>query len=133
MRLHHVGIAVRDLAAAARVYREVFGLQPGVPERVERDAVAVLLVPAGGVLLELLQPLDEDGPVARFLARRGAGVHHVAFAVPDVAAALDRARAAGMRPVDAAPRPGAHGWRVAFLHPRDLHGVLVELVEDPGA
>jgi methylmalonyl-CoA epimerase len=133
VRLHHVGIAVPDLAAAARVYREALGLPPGVPEHVERDAVAVLVVPAGGVLLELLQPLDDRGPVARFLARRGPGVHHVAFAVPDVTAALERARAAGVTPIDEAPRPGAHGWRVAFLHPRDLHGVLVELVEDPGA
>lgn len=132
MRLHHVGIAVRDLEAAARFYRETLGLQPGAPEHLEHDAVAVLFVPAGTVLLELLQPLDGRGPVARFIARRGEGLHHLAFAVPDVAAALARARAADLALVDGAPRPGAHGMRVAFLHPRDLHGVLVELVEDRG-
>jgi methylmalonyl-CoA epimerase len=132
MRLHHVGVAVRDLAAAARFYREALGLRPGVPERLEGDGVAVLFVAAGAVLLELLQPLDRDGPVARFIARRGEGLHHVAFAVPDVVVALAEARAAGLGVVDAAPRPGAHGRRVAFLHPRDLHGVLVELVEERG-
>lgn len=130
VRLHHIGIAVQDLEAAVRFYRATLGLQPGVPERVERDAVVVLFVPAGPVLLELLHPLDRHGPLARFMARRGAGLHHLAFAVPDVAAALARARAAGLALVDAAPRPGAHGMRVAFLHPRDLHGVLVELVEE---
>jgi LAO/AO transport system kinase len=129
--IDHIGVAVRDLAAAARVYERVLGLPASEPETLPADRVTAAFVPVGAMRIELLEPTDADGPVARFLARRGEGVHHIAVAVPDLEAALARARDAGVSAVDESPRPGAHGRRIAFLHPRDTHGVLIELVERP--
>ncbi|MDQ7858876.1 MAG: methylmalonyl Co-A mutase-associated GTPase MeaB [Armatimonadota bacterium] len=129
--LDHIGVAVRDLAAAAAVYERALGLAAGAPETLPADRVLVAFVPVGATRIELLEPTDADGPVARFLARRGEGVHHVAVAVPDLEAALAQARKAGCAPIDEVPRQGAHGRRIAFLHPRHTHGVLIELVERP--
>lgn len=127
--LHHVGIAVNDLASALATYRAI-GLQPR-EEVAEVPAlrVRVVTVPTGESFLELLEPMPGDGPLARFLARRGPGLHHVAVGVADLEAELDRARAEGLELVDQTPREGLHGTRVAFLHPRAMGGVLVELVE----
>ena len=128
-RFHHVGIIVRDLAAAAAAYGSL-GLGAGIEEEVVAQGVRVLLLPtaSSGQFVELLTPLG-DGALSRFLDRRGEGVHHLAFAVEDVGAALERLRADGVRLVDATPRAGAHGWTVAFLHPASAHGVLIELVQ----
>ncbi len=130
MRLHHVGIAVRDLDAAkarwaALGYRAV--AEGTVPEQGVRVA---MLEGDAGARLELLAPTGPETPVGRFLAKRGEGLHHLAFAVPDVAAALAGLKAAGARLIDEAPRPGFGGHRVAFVHPRAFAGVLVELVEE---
>lgn len=127
----HVGVAVRSIAATSRFYREVLGLGVAEPEALPSAGVTVAFVGEGATRIELLEPLGSEGPIARFLERRGEGIHHIAFAVPDAARALEQARAAGYEPIDTAPRPGAHGTRVAFLHPRGTHGVLVELVEQP--
>ena len=129
VRVDHIGVAVRSIAEASRFYSEALGLQAGPPEQLPAQGVTMVFFAAGETRIELLEPLTPDGPIARFLERRGEGVHHVALAVPDVARALEGARAAGFEPVDATPRPGAHGTRVAFLHPKGTHGVLVELVE----
>lgn len=127
-RLDHVAVAVRDLAEAVRRYGAV-GLRCEHVEDVASEGVRVAFLPAGEVALELLQPLDSEGPVARFLRARGEGLHHVALRVPDLNAALEAARAAGLRVLEPAPRAGSRGRRVAFLHPKDTGGVLLELVE----
>ncbi len=128
-RIDHIGVVVRSIAAASRLYHEVLGLDVGAPEGLPDDGATAAFIIVGETRIELLEPLGPEGPIARFLDRRGEGIHHIAFAVRDVAAALQAARSAGFTPIDATPRPGAHGTRIAFLHPKDTHGVLVELVE----
>jgi len=91
----------------------------------------VLVVHAGSQRIELVEPAGEDSPVSKFLARRGAGLHHLAYRVHNLEQALEQLRAAGLRLIDEQPRPGAHGTRIAFLHPQATGGVLTELVEDP--
>ncbi len=129
-RYHHVGIIVRDLAAAAEHYR-LLGFEPGHEEDVPAQGVRVLLLRTReeGQYLELFTPLG-DGRLRDFLEKRGEGMHHLAFAVEDIAAALGQLRANGVRLVDDTPRAGAHGWTVAFLHPAGTHGVLIELVQE---
>ncbi len=130
MRLHHVGIAVADLEAArARWARLGYRLEAEGAVPAQGVRVAMLAAPGGGARIELLAPSGPDTPVGRFLARRGEGLHHLAFAVPDVAKALAELESAGARLVDRAPRPGFGGHLVAFVHPSAFGGVLVELVE----
>ena len=126
-RLAHVGIAVPRIADALPFYREVLGLSPGHPEAV--DGATIVSLHFGGVDVELLEPSDPDGPVARFLARRGPGIHHVCYRVPDLDRALERCRTAGYRLVDDAPRRGAGGRRIAFVDPKATAGILLELTE----
>src|SRR5205814_4972636 len=120
---------VRDLAQAAETYR-LLGFGPGREEEVPAQGVRVLLLPTARAdqYVELFAPTVE-GSLTRYLEKRGEGVHHVAFAVGDIAAALEQLRQNGVRLVDATPRAGAHGWSVAFLHPAGAHGVLIELVQ----
>lgn len=128
MTLDHVGIAVRSIEETANRYA-VFGLR--ITERYEApaDAVRVAFLPAGGVDLELLEPAGE-GALAKFLGAHGPGLHHVAFRVPDIHRAIADAVRAGCLPVDAAPRRGARGHLIAFLHPQSAGGVLVEFVQE---
>ncbi len=128
-RIDHIGIAVRSIDDTSRFYQKALGLSVGSREDLPEDGVTIAFVPVGETRIELLEPLTPDGPTARFLERRGEGIHHIAFAVPDVARALEDGRRAGYTPIDKVPRPGAHGSMIAFLHPRDTHGVLIELVE----
>lgn len=130
LRLDHVAVAVRSLQAAVRAF-EALGLRCTHVEEVPSEGVRVAFLALGEATLEFLEPTTPAGPVARFLASRGEGVHHVALRVPDLEGALQRATAAGLEPVPPAPRPGSRGTRVAFLHPRVTAGVLVELVEYP--
>ena len=123
----HVGVAVPSIAAALGFYRDVLGCAVSAPEAA--DGATVVSVGLGDTQLELLEPVDPEGPIARFLAKRGPGIHHVCLRVPDLEAALARCRAAGHRLIDEAPRPGAHGRRVAFLHPTSTAGILVELTD----
>lgn len=125
----HVGIAVPDLDAAVEHYRRVFGLEPAHREVVESQGVEEVLFRVGTSFVQLLGALGPDTPVGRFLDGRGPGVHHIAYRVDDVAAALDRLRDQGVRLVDQTPRPGSRGTTIAFVHPQDMSGVLVELVE----
>ncbi len=127
----HIGIAVKDLPAAKRLYAEVLGLTLLYEEEVPTERVRVAAFDGGGLRVELLASTDPEGPIGRFLARRGEGVHHVCYRVADVAAALARLKAQGLRTLDEAPRPGAGGCRVAFVHPHSVGGVLVELSEPP--
>jgi methylmalonyl-CoA/ethylmalonyl-CoA epimerase len=129
-RLDHVGIAVADLTAARALYEQVLGLQVTHEEVIEDQGVHELLLRAGDAFVQLVAPLSPDTPVGRFLAKRGEGVHHVGFAVPDVAAAIADLRAQGTEVIDPAPRTGSGGTTIAFLHPRSMQGVLVELVEE---
>lgn len=126
-RIAHIGVAVPDLSVAAAFYTEVLGLTAHPPE--VADGAQILSFPFGDAEVELLAPLDADGPIARFLARRGAGIHHICYRVPDLDAALDACRAAGYRLVDEVPRRGAGGGRIAFVHPRATGGILLELTE----
>jgi methylmalonyl-CoA/ethylmalonyl-CoA epimerase len=126
-RLAHVGIAVPRIADALPFYRDVLGLEPGAPEAA--DGATIVSLPFGEVSVELLEPHDPESPVARFLARRGPGIHHVCYRVPDLDRALERCRAAGYRLVDDIPRSGAAGRRIAFVHPKATAGILLELTE----
>lgn len=126
-RLAHVGIAVPRITDALPFYRDVLGLDPGHPEAA--DGATIVSLRFGDVDVELLEPRDPGSPIAKFLARRGPGIHHVCYRVPDLDRALDRARAAGYRLVDETPRRGAGGRRIAFLHPASTAGILLELTE----
>ncbi|MCL6499500.1 MAG: methylmalonyl-CoA epimerase [Firmicutes bacterium] len=128
VRLDHVALAVRDLQAALRVF-ETLGFRCARVEEVPWEEVRVAFLSAGEVALELVEPTSEHGAVGRFLAARGEGVHHVALRVPDLRQSMERAAAAGLAVVPPAPRSGAQGSQVAFLHPRTTHGVLIELVQ----
>jgi methylmalonyl-CoA epimerase len=128
-RLEHVAIAVQNLDAAVAVYSAVLGRPDSGREAVESEQVRIAFFDLGGARLELLEPTAADSPVGRFLERRGPGLHHIAVGVGDIDAALERCRAAGLQTVGEAPRPGAGGRRVAFLHPAGTGGVLLELSE----
>ncbi len=132
-KIDHIGVAVRNLAAAARVYVERIGVPVSSIETVESEGVRIAFLGSGETHVELLEPLNETGPVARFLEKRGEGVHHICFGVSDIDAAVADLRAAGVTLVGDAPRPGAGGCRVAFLHPKETGGVLLELSQRPSA
>ena len=125
--IDHVGIAVLDLEAAIESYTVLTGRGPAQRSAVERDGVEVAMFELGGSRIELLAATRPDSAISRFLDRRGGGLHHVAYRVSDVQAALDHYNAIGLRLLDRAPRPGAGGRLVAFLHPDAGHGVLTEL------
>lgn len=128
-RIDHIGIAVADLEEAKAPYVEGLGIQVDHEEEVPSQRVRVAMLPVGETNIELLEPTSEDSPIAKFLERKGPGIHHIALAVDDIEAALERMRAAGVQMIDEQPRPGAGGTRVAFAHPKAFNGVLVELVE----
>jgi methylmalonyl-CoA/ethylmalonyl-CoA epimerase len=125
----HIAIAVPSIAAAQPVFELLTGGTASPPERVDTQGVDVVFIGDGVARLELLEPFAPDSPVARFLAKRGAGLHHIAYRVDDLAGTLDRLAAAGTELVDRTPRQGAHGRLVAFIHPRSSAGVLIELVQ----
>ncbi|MGA9750829.1 MAG: methylmalonyl-CoA epimerase [Acidobacteriota bacterium] len=125
-----MGIAVEDLAAAGRLY-EALGLACTGREEVEEQKVTVAFYPLGETRLELLQSTDPEGPIGKFIARKGPGLHHLCVEVPNVAAALERLAAEGFQLIDRVPRTGAGGCRVAFVHPKSTGGVLLELSEKP--
>ena len=129
LNLDHVAIAVEDLDAAIDGYRSRYGVNPLYRERVESQGVEEAMIPVGGSFVQLLQPLGDDTPVGRFLQRNGEGLHHVAYAVPNIEAALEHLASEGVRLIDEEPRIGGRGARIAFVHPSDLAGTLVELVE----
>ncbi len=129
LNIHHVAVAVRDLDATLERFAELYGVSPISRETVEEQGVDEAMLAIGGSHVQLLQPTGPDTPVGRFLERRGEGLHHVAYAVPDIEAALEHLRAEGAVLVDETPRIGGGGHRIAFVHPKTLGGALTELVE----
>jgi len=128
-QLHHVAYVVADLDAALPLFVARFGLAEEIREVMPEQGVEAIMLSAGGAGVELLTPLDPEGAIARFLGKRGEGLHHVAFGVPDIDAALAGLARDGVELIDATPRRGLGGHRVAFIHPRSGAGALTEIVE----
>lgn len=127
-RIAHIGVAVESVEASLAFYRDVLGLTPHHgPET--SDGATIVSLPFGESEVELLEPITPDGPIAKFLARRGPGIHHVCYRVPDLDQALQQCRAGGYRLIDETPRVGAGGKRIAFVHPKSTTGILIELTE----
>ena len=125
--LDHIGIAVKDLGAALAFYRDALGLEIEAPEEVASQKVRAHFIPVGEASLELLEATAPDSPIARYVEKRGPGIHHITLRVDDIHAALARLKDKGIRLIDESPRPGAEGALIAFVHPASTHGVLVEL------
>jgi methylmalonyl-CoA epimerase len=126
--VHHVALAVEDLTEAVDTWSRLFGAEVEVRERIDEQGVDAVYLRLGEGRIELVSPIADDTPVGRFLAKRGPGMHHVAFAVDDVAATIDELAREGANVIDAEPRPGFGGKEVAFVHPESLGGVLAEIV-----
>lgn len=129
LNIHHTALAVADLDVALERFREQYGVEPLYREVVESQGVEEAMIPIGGSHVQLLQPLDRDTPVGRFIERNGEGLHHVAFQVADIESALIHLEQQGARLVDTKPRTGGGGHRIAFVHPEAFGGTLIELVE----
>jgi len=129
MKVSHIGIAVRTLEEAGVNYAALFGDENLHRETVEEQGVDVLSFPVGDALVELTAPNRDDSPIAKFLAKRGEGIHHIAFEVEDIRGELERLREAGVRLINEEPREGAHDMLIAFVHPASFNGVLVELCQ----
>ena len=127
VKISHVGLAVHSIAEALPFYREILGLEE--ESLADTDGARIAGVDAGGTLVELLEAERADSPIAKFIGRRGPGIHHICFAVDDLDATLERCREKGVRLIDEAPRVGAEGKRIAFLHPASTAGILIELTE----
>ena len=130
-KIDHIAIAVHSIEEALQAYQGALGLELTDVKEMSEDAVRVAFLPVGESEIELVEPLTASSGVARFLEKQGEGVHHICLEVEDIEAALRDLRAKGIRLIDRQPRQGAHG-RVAFLHPKSAHGVLIELIEKPG-
>ena len=128
--IDHVAIAVNDLDAAIAYYRDTFGAEVDHREVVESDGVEEALLKVADSYVQLLTPTRADSPVAKYLERKGEGLHHVGYRVADCGAALDAVKAQGGRVIDEAPRPGSRGTTVAFVHPKGAFGTLIELVQE---
>jgi methylmalonyl-CoA/ethylmalonyl-CoA epimerase len=131
-RIDHVGIAVRDLDEAIRIYERRLGLRSIGRERLEREGIEIAMIPIGDSRIELITPLNPESKVEKFLRDRGEAVHHVAYATDDVGASLAQAATAGGQLLDEVARPGAHGTLIGFVHPKSVCGVLTEFVEADG-
>lgn len=128
-KINHIGVAVKSIEASIPFYRDILGMHFEGTEEVAEQKVKVAFFAIGESRIELLEPTAEDSPVARFLEKNGEGTHHVAYEVDDLPATLGRLKAAGVRLIDETPRCGAHGTRIAFLHPKGTGGVLTELCQ----
>jgi methylmalonyl-CoA epimerase len=128
--IDHIAIAVNDLEAAIAYYHDTFGCEVAHREVVESDGVEEALLKVADSYVQLLTPVRDDSPVAKYLEKKGEGLHHIGYRVDDCAAALDRVKAEGHRVIDEAPRPGSRGTTVAFVHPKTAFGTLIELVQE---
>ncbi|WP_028307242.1 methylmalonyl-CoA epimerase [Desulfitibacter alkalitolerans] len=128
-KIDHIGIAVSNIDEAKKLYEEVFGLEVSGIEVVEEQKVKVAFIPTGNSKIELLESTDPEGPVAKYLAKRGEGIQHMALRVTNIKEALEEVKFKGIRVIDEKPRYGAGGAKIAFLHPKDTNGVLIELCE----
>jgi methylmalonyl-CoA epimerase len=129
MKIEHIGIAVKSLAAAVKVYEQAIGLKVAGYDEVDEQGVRVAMLEIGESRIELLEPTRPDSPIEKFMNKRGEGIHHIAVRVDDIEESLQQLKAAGIRLIDETPKRGAHNTRVAFIHPASTHGVLMELVE----
>lgn len=129
MNIDHIGIAVRSLDESLKFYQDALGLHLHETEVVEEQKVRAALLPVGSSRIELLEATSDESPIAKFIAKRGEGIHHICFEVDDIEAHLERLKAAGARLIDETPRRGVGGHKIAFVHPTSAHGVLIELVE----
>ncbi len=129
MKLHHIGIAVKNISEKLKIWHDVLGLEVKCIEEVREQKVKVALLPLGGMNIELLEPLGEESPVYRFIEKRGEGIHHLCFEVDDIDNMLAEMRNKGLKLIDEVPRMGAGGRKIAFVHPKDVGGVLIELSE----
>ncbi len=129
LKIDHLGIAVKEIADATRLFRDILGLEPAGTESVEEQEVKVAVLSLGDSALELLESTSPDGPIAGFIEKRGEGLQHLAIQVDNIEAALEELKAKGIRLIDEKPRNGASGARIAFLHPKSTFGILIELSE----
>ncbi len=129
-RIEHIGIAVKDLDAANQIYKAVTGVEHYKTETVESEGVSTSFFKVGESKIELLAATKPDSPIAKFIEKRGEGIHHIAFYVDDIIAEIERLKAEGFRLLNEEPKPGADNKLVAFMHPKDANGVLVELCQD---
>ena len=129
MQIDHIGIAVKSLADAVKLYEDVIGLKVSGYDQVDDQGVKVAMLPVGEARIELLEPTTAESPIEKFMTKRGEGIHHIAVRVDNIEEALARFKASGARLIDSVPRIGAHNTRIAFIHPASTHGVLLELVE----
>ena len=130
-KIDHIGVAVKDLEKAISLYQDVLGMEIGGRDEVPAQKVRLAFVPVGDTRLELLEPTQEDSNIAKFIENRGEGVHHIALEVDDIEAALEKLKAQDVRLINKEPVAGAHNTRIAFLHPKETNGVLLELVQKP--
>ena len=125
--IDHVGVAISDLAESLKFFRDALGLELEPPEDIQSQRVRAHFLQAGEATVELVEPTSPESPIAKFIAKRGPGLHHLCLRVDDIVAALAELKAKGVKLIDETPRPGAHHSLVAFIHPSSTHGVLVEL------
>lgn len=129
MKIDHIGIAVKSLSDAIKIYEGAIGLAVSGYDQVDDQGVRVAMLTVGESRIELLESTGADSPIEKFVAKRGEGIHHIALRVDNIQETLDKLKASGVRLIDSAPRAGAHNTRIAFIHPSSTHGVLMELVE----
>jgi methylmalonyl-CoA epimerase len=129
MKIEHIGIAVKSLSEAVKVYEQAIGLKLAGYDEVDEQGVRVAMLEIGESRIELLEPTRPDSPIEKFMNKRGEGIHHIAVRVDDIEQTLERLKTAGIRLIDEKPKRGAHNTRIAFIHPASTHGVLMELVE----
>ena len=129
-KIEHLGIAVKDLASSEKIFEDMLGTTPYKRESVESEFVTTSFFQVGESKIELLQSTDPDGPIGKFIEKRGEGIHHIAFDVTDIQSEIDRLIAKGYRMIHEKPKQGADGKIIAFLHPKSSNGVLVELCQD---
>jgi methylmalonyl-CoA/ethylmalonyl-CoA epimerase len=131
--IEHIGIAVKNLEEAIKYYEDVLGLKCYAVEKVEDQKVKTAFFQIGETKVELLETTDPEGPIGKFIEKRGEGIHHLAFAVNNLPSALNELKEKEIKLIDVSPRRGAEGLDIAFIHPKSTHGVLTELCEKPGA
>lgn len=131
VKLDHIAVAVGNSEAVAKIYEHVLGLDIAHVEKVIPQKTKVSFLPVGDTQIELVEPIGDDAPIAKYLDKKGPGLHHLCFEVDDIDAELARLDEAGVQLIDKTARPGAHNTRIAFIHPKAMGGVLVELAEKP--
>jgi methylmalonyl-CoA epimerase len=129
-KIDHVGVAVKSIEQVKQMYKEIFGLDPEFEETVEEQKVKAVGFRIGESNIEFLEPTSEDSPIAKYLEKRGEGLHHIALSVNDITAVLQSMKERGLRLIDEEPKTGAEGKKIAFVHPKSVNGILLELSQE---